>query len=414
MMTLTRTSIRKYEASHPWIKFEVDLKRASAKFWMLLGEARSKCEHIAQVPLQPRTAKEMHQLYLAKGALATTAIEGNTLSEKEVIQHLEGKLELPPSKQYLAKEIDNVVNACNWILQEIVRGETPTLSAGLIKSFNGRVLNGLKVDEGVIPGEIRTYSVGVARYRAAPAQDCEYLLQRTCEWLDSALFDSVENDLPQNDLAMPIIKAVLAHLYLAWIHPFGDGNGRTARLIEFLILVTSGLPSPAAHLLSNHYNQTRTEYYRLLDGASKTEQGIISFMEYAVSGLVDGLRAQLDLVRKQQFRVIWNDYVHEKFREHNTPADTRRRHLVLDISKRDKAVSISKLRELTPRVAAAYATKGTRTLSRDLKILESMGLINIQRSEVMACRELILAFLPVRGPGQVAMTDEPESDEDDE
>lgn len=54
-----------------------------------------------------------------------------------------------------------------------------------------------------------------------------------------------------------IFKAVVAHLYLAWIHPVGDGNGRTARLVEFQILLSSGVPSPAAHLLSNHYNQTR-------------------------------------------------------------------------------------------------------------------------------------------------------------
>lgn len=58
---------------------------------MLLGEACSKCEHISSVPLQPKTAAYLHQLYLAKGALATTAIEGNTLSEAEVVKHLEGK-----------------------------------------------------------------------------------------------------------------------------------------------------------------------------------------------------------------------------------------------------------------------------------------------------------------------------------
>ena len=165
---------RAYEGSHPWINFAVRLDRASAKFWMLLGEVRSKCEHIAQVPLKPDTAQRLHQLYLAKGVLATTAIEGNTLSEGDVVKLLEGKLDLPPSKQYLGKEIDNIVNACNWILNEIVRGATPRLSVKLIKDFNGRVLEGLEVDEDVVPGEIRSHSVGVARYRAAPAEDCEY------------------------------------------------------------------------------------------------------------------------------------------------------------------------------------------------------------------------------------------------
>src|SRR5258708_25331431 len=90
-----------------------------------------------------------------------------------------------------------------------------------------------------------------------------------------------------------IIRAVIAHLYLAWIHPFGDGNGRTARLIEYRILLACGVPSPAVHLLSNHYNLTRTEYYRQLDRASGSKGEYIPFVEYAVQGFVDGLRQQL-------------------------------------------------------------------------------------------------------------------------
>jgi hypothetical protein len=91
--------------SHPWISFTFNLKEASPQLWMLLGEAASKCEHIAGVPLKPSTQEELHQLYLAKGVLATTAIEGNTLSEEQVLQLLEGNLKLPPSQQYLKQEI---------------------------------------------------------------------------------------------------------------------------------------------------------------------------------------------------------------------------------------------------------------------------------------------------------------------
>src|SRR5437762_3539077 len=104
---------RQYEKTHPWIRFSVDLGTASPELWMLLGEVASKCEHIAGVPLKPETAKSLHLLYMAKGIRATTAIEGNTLSEAEVVDHLQGKLRLPASKEYLAKEVDNVLHACN-------------------------------------------------------------------------------------------------------------------------------------------------------------------------------------------------------------------------------------------------------------------------------------------------------------
>ena len=99
--------MRLHETTHPWLRFMVRLDAATAPpdLWMLLGEAASKCDHIAGVPLKPETADRLHKLYLAKGVRATTAIEGNSLSEEEVIGRLDGSLHLPPSKEYLGKEI---------------------------------------------------------------------------------------------------------------------------------------------------------------------------------------------------------------------------------------------------------------------------------------------------------------------
>lgn len=82
---------------------------------MPLGEARSKIAHIAGTPLSPRVAREMHIAYLAKGALATAAIEGNTLSEEEARRRIERDLDLPPWREYLGREIDNVIAAYNEI-----------------------------------------------------------------------------------------------------------------------------------------------------------------------------------------------------------------------------------------------------------------------------------------------------------
>ena len=74
---------------------------------------------------------------------------------------------------------------------------------------------------------------------------------------------------------MPILSAILAHLYLAWIHPFGDGNGRSARLLEFGVLLTGRVPTVAAHLLANFYNDTRSEYYRQLRIASESGGDVV-------------------------------------------------------------------------------------------------------------------------------------------
>jgi Fic family protein len=389
--------MRTYEQTHPWLKFSADFRFAPPQFWMVLGECQSKCEHVAGVPLQPAIAQKLYKLYLAKGVLATTAIEGNTLSEEEVLKHLEGKLQLPPSRDYLQQEIDNIVEGCNSILEDIKAKKPPVISTHRIRELNQVVLKGLKLDEGVVPGEIRAGSVGVARYRGAPAEDCELLLDKMCAWLNSEDFATTRDTA----IAYAVLKAALSHLYLAWIHPFGDGNGRTARLLEFQILIASGVPAPAAHLLSNYYNQTRAEYYRQLDSSSRSGGDVLPFVTYAVTGFAEGLRSQLAYIRLQQWEVAWHDYVHEMFSDKTSPSDTRRRHLILDLSVQPNPVAFAKLLEISPRVASEYASKTNKTLSRDVNALQKMELLQKNKEGTyQAKKEAILAFLPARTTSQ--------------
>jgi Fic family protein len=394
-VTNTATLRASVAKTHPWLTFTVDLRQAPTPLWVALGECQSKCEHLAGTPLRPETAKRLHSVYLAKGVLATTAIEGNTLSEEEVLKHLEGKLDVSPSREYLVQEIDNIVFACNWITRGIVQGKDLTLSRELLIELNAMVLKNLALPDNVQPGQIRRHQVGVARYRAPRAEDCPFLLGRLFEWLNGETF----RPKPGMEIVYATIRAIVAHLYLAWIHPFGDGNGRTARLVEFLILIASGVPTPACHVLSNHYNQTRTEYYRQLDAASKSGGAVMPFMQYAVTGFVDGLREQIRHVKQQQLDVVWRNYVHETFKDRDGAADQRKKRLVLDLSEKLEAVDLSQIVELSPRVALVYARKTRRTLLRDISELESMKLIVKADKGYTANKDLISAFLPIRKGG---------------
>lgn len=347
--------------------------------------------------LKPETGRQLHQLFLARGVLATTAIEGNTLSEDEALEAVEGVLELPESQRYLGQEIANVIAAANEIKDRMVDAETsPQLSRGAIERYNGMVLDDLPLQEGVVPGEIRDHSVGVARYRGAPWQDCEFLLDRLCEWLNES-----ELNTDDGDFRVPnaILKAIVAHLYLAWIHPFGDGNGRTARLLEVQILLAAELPAPICHLLSNHYNLTRVEYYRQLDMASRTEDPV-PFVEYAVKGLVDGSEEALRTIRAQQFSDRWEQYVYETFGELKTKADRRRLRLVLDLTRQYEEtlepVSKQEIRRLSPLLTEAYAGKTVKTLSRDLNAVLAMGLLEAEPSGYVPRDWIILTFRPDR------------------
>ena len=374
-----------YHQTHPWITFKLDLASAPVKFWTLLGDACSKCEVISGIPLMPDTARRLNLVSLERGALATTAIEGNTLSQDEVSKLGRGEeLPLPPSKEYLGIEVKNILRVFNEMIDPKF---TPLLNVDRIKYLNAEVLKGLELGDDIVAGKVRVHEVGVARYRGAPARDCENLLECLCQWLNS-----MNNELGHARLALPILKAIVAHLYLLWIHPFGDGNGRVARLIEYQILLSAGVPNPATHLLSNHYNDTRSEYYRRLERASRDHSGVIDFLVYALQGFVDGLTSQIETIKKQIRADMWTNYVHMCFRDRSGRADIRRRHLVLDLSAHDEVVARRDIRLLTPRLAEAYAGKTDKTITRDLNVLSSMGLVIRTRRSISANKRIMEAF----------------------
>ncbi len=384
--------MRRHLETHPWITFSaIGVNDLPAKTWMHLGEARSKCDYLANVLLWPEVAEEMSELALVKGAQASTAIEGNTLTTEQVTGILRGDYSAPPSRAYQEREVRNVLEVLQSIGEQVQGGEGPVITAELICEYNRRVLSGGGYGDEVNPGVIREHSVVVGGYRGAPAEDCAHLLERLAEWLEGEAFRS---DDPEVQFALHVAAAVCAHLYIAWIHPFGDGNGRTARLLEFAVLARSGMvPVLAVHLLSNHYNLTRDRYYREL-GASSRRQSIIGFVAYAVEGFVDGLREQVERVERQQVHIAWINYVNETMNRFAS-GRTRDRQRILALSIPPTGViPPQNMAHLTPEVTAGYARAAPRTLNRDLARLETLGLVVREPDGWRARVEVLAAFLP--------------------
>ncbi len=390
------THDREYLVSHPWITFDADkqLRQAPPQLWQLVGGAVALIEVLADTPTLPEYASKMREVYLARGALATTAIEGNTLTEAEVLQLLEGQLRLPPSKEYLAVEVDNMIDAFNEIMPDVDGGIIYLpLTSERIKDMNRQVLKGLDLEPGVVPGEISEKGVVVGPYRGAPRRDCDYLLDRLCEWLEHGVPSS-----GQDTISTAILRAILAHLYLAWIHPFGDGNGRTARLVEFQILAVGGVPAPAAHLLSNHFNDTRTEYYRQLAVASRSGGNVVPFLVYALQGLYDGVNGQLDTIRGQTEELVWRRLV-----DMAIPGDgdvvARKRRLAVALYRARRVVQTKEMPTLNAKMQAAYLTRTSKTLTRDIHALQEKGLIiQVSRGNYRVALDLIMGLLPPRAP----------------
>lgn len=386
------TEVRPYHDTHIWLCFAFFAKNLSPDVIAQLGGVASRCRVLESVLLPPELSTELHRIYLAKGVHGTTAIEGNALSEKEVRSRIESAIPPLESKKYATQEVDNIIKACNLITSNLVDGTwSPRLSVERIKQFNSLVLHALpQRDERIVPGEIRTYDVGVFDYSAPKSRYCVELLETLCNWINSYFpFDDAKHPI-----ANAIVKAIVCHVYIAWIHPFGDGNGRTARLLEFNLLIAAGVPSVAAHLLSNHYNQTRPNYLAELSQASKSGGDLGPFLGYAIQGLQDGLAEQFTQIETHQADTAWRDYVFSLFRNETGPTSKRRRLLALTL-KADTPTARRNILELSPELVAMYVRKTPKTLSRDLKALEDMKLIGRQGTSYFAARSTLNAFKPL-------------------
>ena len=337
-----------------------------------LGQCDAIIRAIRDAPLSPERRRELCEVALVKGAQATTAIEGNTLTDAEVRQVADGG-RLAPSKEYQEREVRNVIDAMNGIAREVgAAGWSAPVAPALLREFHRRIGAELGEHFDAIPGRFRTDERFVGPYRCPRATDVERLVDLLCAWLAEE-FSPAGKPLTFRDA---VTQAIVAHVYIEWIHPFGDGNGRTGRLVEFYLLLRAGNPEIASHILSNFYNLTRSEYYRQLQQAS-TGRDLGGFIAYAVEGYRDGLLETLRTVREEQFEVAWRALIHERFaaqRYRKKRVFRRRRELMLHFPL-DEPIALSQLPLRTIELARQYSALTETTLLRDVKVLMDMDLV---------------------------------------
>lgn len=338
----------------------------------LLGKCDAMVATIKEAPLQPEYRSQLLRVSLVKGAQATTAIEGNTLTESEIERVADGK-SLAQSKHYQEQEVRNILDAMNGILSKVaVDGQTDLITPGMLLDFHRNVGRELGERFDAIPGQFRTDSRVVGPYRCPQPEHVQPLVRLLCEWLPRE-FGFATN---RQTFSQAVVQAIVSHVYLEWIHPFGDGNGRTGRLLEFYILLRAGNPDIASHILSNLYNDTRPEYYRQLNEASKSRD-LTAFLEYAIQGYHDGLEEVMHAITDNAIQIAWRHLIFTKFadRPHlKTTVHKRRRDLALAIPPRVD-LTVGELMLLTPDLAREYAALTERTLLRDLRELVVMKIL---------------------------------------
>ena len=317
-----------------------------------LGQCAALAAAIRAAPLPPETGRHLVDAALARGALATTGMDGSS-----------------PGEHAAAREATNVINATTALLHEVAAGEIHTVDAGLLRRVHAMVGDGLRNRFAATPGRFRT---GSARgpYTAPRADEVAGLVDGVFAWLHREFSDA------KREFGRAVVRAVVTHVYVLWIRPFGDGNGRTARLLETCVLSAAGNPAIASHLLTEFYAETRDEYLRQLELASR-DRSLTSFIAYAVDGLADGLRTTFDTVNRAQFDAAWRCHVRDRFspRDYRKKSVFRRRRDLILAMPTNGTFTITDLAQLDPDLSHCYAGLSERTLRRDLVVLIDEGLL---------------------------------------
>jgi Fic family protein len=361
---------------------------------LLLGQCEAYIKVINNTPILPQHYHELMQVALIRGAQATTAIEGNTLSVDEIRQVMEGH-KLPPSREYQEIEVRNILTAFNELLNEVVHDKTDHfISVELLKRFHQMVGKGLGEYFKAVPGQHRNNDVVVGNYRCPDHRDVKILLEKMCDWMKQE-FGFGRTEQPFSEI---VIQAIVSHIYIEWIHPFGDGNGRTGRLTEFYILLRGGNPDIASHILSNYYNLTRTAYYLQLQKATE-RMDLSDFIEYALLGFRDGLVQTLEVIQQSQFQNIWQKLIYDKFDEirDNTRVEVfkRQRALALEIPL-DREFSLSQISGMSVVLARQYANISEKTIQRDIEKLMQMELVGKLGSGYISNTDILRSMIAKR------------------
>ncbi len=221
-------------------------------------------------PLPSSAVKKLKEQFEIEMTYNSNAIEGNSLTLKETYLVINEGITIKGKSLKDHLEIKDHHKALDFLYSLVGHQTRPTISEHLFKEIHSLVMK--KTDE-EFAGKYRTSNVfiGGADHTPPDALQVPIEMKKLVSW-----FTKERKNISTIELS------ALLHHKLVYIHPFFDGNGRTARLIMNIILMRAGYP--LAVILKND----RKKYYRILDIADKGDYDpLIKFVAQAVERSLD-------------------------------------------------------------------------------------------------------------------------------
>lgn len=254
-----------------------------------IAEAKSV---IDRAKLLPKHELKLRRQALIRMTHSSTAIEGNMLNTRQVEDLLAHKKIDAPARDIF--EVQNYLKALKYI-QQVVEKKQPATEKVILKIHRLVTADTLPEEQS---GHYRKGAVYVVRRRYGQPQEIVYtgpdavkvtsLMKDLVEWIKQ----SAEKEIH------PILAAGIVHQEIAAIHPFNDGNGRTARALATLILYERGYDFRRLFALEDYYNQDRPAYYAAINIGKNYEERKVDFTPW-LEYFVKGFKKEIDDVKEK-------------------------------------------------------------------------------------------------------------------
>jgi Fic family protein len=371
----TTLRVMTYKSGSFTFQLGFDLNQVQA----MLDRVNDSQNRFNKMPSLPQIIDQVQDKVLASSIYSTNTIEGGQFTEQETADIL--KQDPKTIQKSEERRLTNLKESIEWVKKFSVKQLVPAngqpfelssmfrlhtlVSQNLAEQHNpaGQLRNNKPSQKTIVGNDVHG-----GTYRPPKCvEDIEYLIQAWVEWLNS----------PHIIKQPAIIRACLAHYYFELIHPFWDGNGRTGRLIEMLILEQSGYRFSSSAIWS--YYQTHIhEYFALFNECrkladKKAEHPNQSFIEFVLKGMfatIEYLHDQSNtLISFLLYQTALNDAKFSKKisdRQFNLVQTL----MVITVSQNNKFFAQADLYRM-PQIQALYSGKVERTFYRDIaKLIE--------------------------------------------
>lgn len=247
---------------------------------------------VENTPLPPTVQAELTRRARIRATHYSTRIEGNRLTLQEADEVISNRRRQFHGRERDVAEVQNYWNALIRVEEWAAKGRPITEDS--IKRIHAMVMNGsrskpLPYRDG--QNVIRDSLTGGINYLPPEAPDVPGLMKEMAGWITAA----------EKEQIPAVIIAALAHYQFVSIHPYYDGNGRTARLLATFILHRSGYGLNGLFSLEEYHSQDLDAYYTALDVGEhhnyymgRADADLTGWLEYFVNTLAAVFSAAKD------------------------------------------------------------------------------------------------------------------------